>query len=163
MRVSSLCLSVIGLLIPKWSFAADLGKELNVIKFIESSGGINKNHVLITKGIHKGTRAGGAFGLTPITVKELLKSNKTLDKKFPFIKYLTNDQVTEFLNKNEKVDQELASSLWKQLRSKFSAERSACSWLRGPHSAICSDPEQMITDWYVQRFRDGSLEWSVNP
>lgn len=50
---------------------ADVETFLKLIKAMESSGGKDLEHKTITKGIHKGDTAVGAYGIMPNTAKEI--------------------------------------------------------------------------------------------
>lgn len=133
--------------------AADMhSEELEAISMVESSGGQNIQHALITKGMHKGTRAGGTFGLMPLTVKALIKGSDRLRAKYGAWLYATNDQITEELNTNHKMDRELASFMWSRLRKAATVEQAACMWYRGPYSLVCQ-AAIVDSDSYVQKFK----------
>lgn len=124
------------------------GFEIEAISWIESTNGRNLEHPLVTRGIHKNTRAGGRFGLMPLTVKDLIQSNPRLLSQYGNWLYASNDSLTAELNRNRRMDQEIALVFWKSLRKKASAKKAACQWYRGPY-APC---DQLDTDPYVLKF-----------
>lgn len=131
-------------------------QELEAISMNESGGGKNLNHQEITVGKFKGHRAGGAYGLIPATVHEMIKTNRHLNKKYSHVLLWTPDQITEELNVNHKLSQEIALAFWKQLRitMNFGPSRAAYAWLYGPYAAIKVTEETIQQDSYVKKFTD---------
>ena len=128
--------------------------ELAALRFIESTDGQNLNHRLLTSGMHKGTRAGGYYGVMPITARETINNSRTLIEKYEFVLSLSNDQITYLLNSNRRFDNDIASYIWSKLRRKYSVERSACSWFRGPAAETCNDPTELSQDAYTIKFQN---------
>ena len=134
---------------------AELAREMNAIKIVESSGGKNTNHAIIKVGVQKGTRAGGAYGIMPKTAFLLIKTNKDLKKKYGFyVSINSTEMMTSALNSNHKLDDELARVFWSALRKHRTMESAACAWFRGPGNENCKDPQKLSSDGYVQSFLD---------
>ena len=131
-------------------------QELEAIAMNESAGGKNLNHQEITVGKFKGTRAGGAYGLIPATVQDMIKNNPKLNRKYSHILFWHPDQITEELNKNHSLSQEIALVFWKQLRvtMNFGPSRAAYAWLYGPYAAIKLTEETILEDSYVKKFTE---------
>jgi len=131
-------------------------QELEAISMNESGGGKNLNHEKIKNGKFKGTRAGGAYGLIPATVQDLIKKNRLLSNKYSHILYWHPDEITEELNKNHNLSKELALVFWKKLRIKmnFGPSRAAYAWLYGPNAAIKVEEESVLQNEYVKKFTD---------
>ncbi len=127
--------------------------ELAALRFVESTDGQNTNHRVLTSGMHKGTRAGGFYGVMPITARETILKSKDLILDYGFVFALSNDQITDLLNNNRRFDNDIAGHIWAKLRRKYSVERSACSWFRGPAAETCTDPIELAQDAYTLKFQ----------
>lgn len=136
-------------------------KELEVISLNESSGGKNLNHKEITKGVYKGMRAGGAYGILPTTAKELIVNNQYLFVKYHKIVNMTHFQITEMLNNNHQMSKDIALVFWKKLRvdMKFGPSRAAYAWLYGPGAALKVSEDTVHQNHYVKKFAE-QLYWN---
>lgn len=128
--------------------------ELKAIGMIETSGGTNLNHPVITKGMHKGTQAAGHFGLMPLTVRDLVSKNKRLNQRYGYLLDLTNDEITEAINGDSRMDRDIALTFWKQLRKKFNPAQAAFAWLYGPGKIAQVTSEEISESEYVQKFHN---------
>lgn len=147
-----LACALISFALPEVARGDDFERELRAIRTVESSGGLNVNHKLLTRGLHRGTRAGGEYGIMPITAREtILKSKRRL---VPFRHYseLSNSELTELLNEDREFDGLLASYMWGKLRERFTKEQAACAWFWGPRSHRCATHEKAQQDSYVIKF-----------
>jgi hypothetical protein len=131
---------------------ASFDNELNSIALVETKGGIFLNHRVIEGGMHKGTRAGGWYGLMPITARDLVLRSKDLRKKYGNILPLSNSAITKLLNHNRKMDREIAMYYWSTLRKKFGPKRAAYSWLFGPNKVNKVSETEIVNHNYVKRF-----------
>jgi len=131
---------------------AGYGTELQALAMIESSGGRNLDHPVVEHGLNRGTRAGGAFGMMPKTAKDIISRTPALRKKYGNWVYVPNDVLTTKLNEDRAMDREIATELWKRLRSKMSKERAACSWFWGQYHSRCQGDAHLETA-YVGKFR----------
>jgi hypothetical protein len=146
---------VLSILLSSSAFAAESVRyELMAIASNESSGGRNLNHALITRGMHKGTRAGGAWGMMPLTAKYLISSNQKLFAKHGHWLERENKELTEELNTNTIFASELAVALWKRLRRTFGPERAAYAWFYGPGALDSASDEEVHEDPYVKKFKE---------
>jgi hypothetical protein len=128
-------------------------EELKALSLVESSGGINTEHALIERGMHAGTRAGGHYGIMPIVAREVIEKSKALTKKYGYVLDLSNDEITEELNTNRKLDRELALYMWAKLRATRSIGEAACAWYRGPYAKSCKIQEQRANCEYVAKYK----------
>lgn len=141
------------LFLSQMAHADSYARELAAIRFIESSDGSNLNHQVINYGLHKGTRAGGEYGIMPITAREKILGSKNTLRTYRYFASLDNDQLTEELNTNKQLDRAVATYMWSKLRKKFSADQAACAWFRGPYADACRDDAALDSDPYVTKFR----------
>lgn len=130
---------------------------------IESSGGKNIDHKMLTSGIHKGHRAAGLYGLLPNTVADVYSRNP---EAFPELKKILKmdekhavqnpEEVTQYLNQNREMQDRVAESLIGHLRNRMGEddERIAYAWNRG-HNLKPQDitPGKLTSSDYVQKFR----------
>lgn len=82
-----------------------------VLRELESSGGINKDHKKITYGIHEGHTAVGEFGLMPNTAREVVKLKKNKDSLDKILLGLPEDDLDEFFAANPKKYTEIVDLL----------------------------------------------------
>lgn len=138
-------------------------QELDAIAINETGGGINLNHVELTKGIHKGTRAGGNYGLMPWTVVDLIKASPVLKRRYEDLLLMSPNEITEVLNENPKISRDIALVFWKDLREnfKFDPSRAAFAWLHGPYAAQKASEDKVLGNDYVKKFME-TLYWNKN-
>jgi hypothetical protein len=120
---------------------------------IESSGGKNLNHRPMASGIHKGSRAGGYYGLMPETVRYVIGITPELKRRFGgFIKRPAKE-ITRELNTNRVFDHEIAIALWKRLRGWYGPEIAAYAWLNGWGSVENITIGKIRSHTYVRKYR----------
>lgn len=153
-------LTVAAILCSQNVFAGDLDQELVALSMVESSGGQNLNHLLITKGMHAGTKAGGRFGIMPVSGKEFLLQHPA-SKSLQYLARLGNPEFTKELNMNTGADAALAYRMWNKLRETRTAKQAACAWYRGAYAERCRSEEMLKNDPYVQQF-ESYLEGRLN-
>lgn len=131
-----------------------LDLDLEKIGHIESNSGKNTNHPVVRYGLNRGDRAGGQFGLMPITVKETISKNPLLKVKYGHILNLSNKKVTLFLNNNKKASDEIASSHWKRLKKIFPKDKlkRVYAWNCGITCALKASKQEVIKSKYVKKF-----------
>lgn len=131
-----------------------LDLDLEKIGHIESNSGKNLNHPIVKYGINRGDRAGGQFGLMPITAKETVSKNPLLKLKYGHILNLSNKQVTIFLNNDKKASDEIASSHWKRLKKIFPNDKlkRVYAWNCGITCALKASKQDIINSKYVKKF-----------
>lgn len=126
---------------------------LGAIGQIESSGGTNLDHPEINgkilkdfygigagdgKSMHAGMRAGGAYGMMPMSAAFILKKDPELAKKYPKLVEAAKDVhknhkvFTDRFNSDPDADADFAVALFNRNKSKTrSPEQLAYSWLHG--------------------------------
>jgi len=118
---------------------------LNTISMIESSGGKNTEHKLITSGSQKGTRAFGNYGLMPRTVHDLANRMKRDAPDNPYSNYskMTHQQISQSLKENPDHQHVFGKYMANHLYDKFNGDENkmAYSWIMG-HNIDPSDFEQ---------------------
>lgn len=128
--------------------------DLYAISQNESSGGSNLNYPVINNGINKGHRAGGPFGMTPTTAKEIVNRNPAMSEEYPDIKQFPEDEVTNILNNDPDTALALAKEEYLRRLSLFGGdkEKVAHSWLYGTSGTKSTNPEEIHNNEYVKKF-----------
>ena len=131
-----------------------LDLDLEKIGHIESNSGKNTNHPVVKHGLNRGDRAGGQFGVMPITAKETVSKNPALKLKYGHILNLSNKQITVFLNNNKKASSEIASSHWKRLKKIFPNDKlkRVYAWNCGITCALKASKQEVVESKYVKKF-----------
>ena len=132
----------------------ELRQELRHIAEIESSGGKNKNHAQTTVGLNAGQTAAGSTGLMPLTVKETLSKNPTLNKKYGHLAGMEHSKITEALNKDPSMEADIANTHWQRLDHVFGSNQSrkAYAWRNGISAAKSASDEKINSHPYVQKY-----------
>lgn len=113
-----------------------LEQFLNTISKIESSGGKNFDHDLITSGIHKGHKAVGSYGLMPNTIYEVLNRMRidgSLPQELQHLEKLKPQQVKQVLEGKPDQEKMIAEYLGQKVlnRQGGDEEKAAYSWFQG--------------------------------
>lgn len=141
-------------LAPALAEASDLfAVELAAISFNETSGGLNMNHRVMRHGMHRGDRAGGRFGLMPLTVRDLISKNDVLRKYQPLLGK-TNEEISEAVTNDPQMDFDIAITHWKKLRKSMGPRRAAYGWLHGLTAAARASQADIEGHWYPKKFHD---------
>lgn len=138
--------------------------QMKALAMVESSGGQNLQHALVTKGLNKGHTAGGPWGLMPISAAETLKKNPQLGQKYPeFGKMLQNidqnkEAITQMLNDNPELAYDFSSAKFKRNLKEFPDLNGAVhAWYHGnagtKKKMAKEGPESINTADYVQKFK----------
>ena len=132
--------------------------DLDKIAFIESSSGKNLKHSVVNKGLNKGDRAGGAFGMMPITAKETIEKNNDLKNKYGHVLSLPHANITNFLNNNADASKQLASAHFDRLLKIFpnDALKRAYAWNNGITGALKASKADVTSHPYVKKFASHS-------
>lgn len=132
--------------------------QLNIIKQIETSGGLNLEHKTMESGMHAGHSAIGNYGLMPIVAIETVRKNPHLRNKYPDIAnadYKQNHEyVRDFILKNPNAENEIANAHWRRLGHRFDNDESkmAHAWFNGITGTLRSSPEDIENHFYVKRY-----------
>ena len=134
-------------------------KFLKTIGMIESSGGKDFSHDLITSGMHKGHRASGTYGLMPNTVHEMLNRMQMEGKAeddLMSLKDLSPDEMKQYIEQNPEAEQKLARYMAARAlqRQGGDEEKAAYSWFQG-HNLSPKDIESQNYQEhdYVKKFK----------
>lgn len=123
-------------------------KFLKKISMLESSGGKNTKHRVITdpESIHYGTSAVGEYGLMPVTAKDL-------DRKYHIneLEDLDKFEVQERLKQDPELTKRIAETLASQLLLKAPQEKAAYLWEQGINKK--PDENELNESKRVRRFR----------
>jgi GNAT superfamily N-acetyltransferase len=131
-------------------------KMLQTISQVESSGGRNVAHAkLPSDGIHRGTRAFGKYGLTPVLIQETVRRNKKLLEKHPKLSSMDLNQINSYMKKNPELEHEIASSHLNRLRQHFGDDpaKIGYAWLQGitgTKKAI-NEKKPIQDHWHVKK------------
>lgn len=126
---------------------------LGAIGAVESHGGKNLNHPEINgetlknfygigsgkgKSMHEGMKAGGAYGMMPMSAAFILSKDSELAKKYPELAAAAKDvhtnhkTFTDKFNNDPQADADFATSLYKRNKSKTKSDpQLVYSWLHG--------------------------------
>jgi hypothetical protein len=128
--------------------------DLDKIHQLESSSGKNFKHPVVNHGLNRGDRAGGGFGVMPITARETIRKNPLLRKKYAKILNMSNKQITSFLNSDKRASKDIANSHWNKLLKVFPKDRlrRAYAWNCGVTCALKASNKEVVNNSYVKKF-----------
>lgn len=129
------------------------------VKQIESSGGRNVKHPVISHGLSRGDRAIGQWGLLPETIKEFVGRMDRSRQLLPEMQQMKNlkgrSQYVAFFKENPKAELELARAVARHVirRQKGDSKRAAYAWNHGHnlYHADIADHDLVHSD-YVHKF-----------
>jgi hypothetical protein len=106
---------------------------LRAIAQVESSGGKNTAHKLVTRGVNAGTRSSSVYGLMPITIKETIKKHPDLSQKYGHLTKLSGDEFHEQFHAHPELDKEIAKRHYDRLSTHFGHDpvKIGMAWLQG--------------------------------
>ena len=135
-----------------------LHPDLDHIAFIESSSGKNLDHSTVTWGLNRGHKAGGQFGIMPITAKEVVEKNPSLREKYSHMLSMNPSAITNYLNTNDDASKDIASAHWTRLLKIFPKDRlkRVYAWNNGITGALRASPEEIKSHPYVKKFVSSS-------
>lgn len=117
----------------------DLEKFKENTRTIESSNGTNLNHAVIQdpKSRHYGTRAGGAYGFMPLVAQDFIKQTPSLKEKYSDLLSAEPDDVTEALNTNRDLSEDLANVFASKLYKRYDGDplKMRYAWFNGEPAA----------------------------
>jgi len=129
---------------------------LDKISQLESSGGSDVDHPMMTHGIHKDQRAIGEYGLMPNTIQEVVnRSSMQGDPTLEPLKGMSDEEVEQAISINPDLEQNLARKLARHVlqRQLGNESKSAYAWQMG-HNKRPEDisQEQLNSSDYVNKF-----------
>lgn len=132
---------------------------LNAISMVESSGGKNTNHArLPANSIHRGERAFGKYGLTPLLIRETINMNKDLARKYGHMKGLTHDEFHQAMSEHPELEDAIASRHYDRLSKKFGHDPAKIghSWLNGITGTMraLNRGKDINNHWHVKKITD---------
>jgi hypothetical protein len=128
---------------------------LDAIKMVESSGGKNLQHEKITnpKNINYGTYSRSAYGIMPVTAKDIISKNRGLRQKYGHLIPLEGDDFHKAFHQHPELDRKLASHYYDHAASHFGHDpaKIGFAWLNGITG----------TKRYIRRGNDPNNHWHV--
>jgi len=129
---------------------------LNAISMVESSGGKNIEHErLPANSIHRGERAFGKYGLTPLLIRETIGAHKDLSRKYGHLKQLKGDQFHEQMDEHPELEGIIASRHYDRVARKFGHDpaKVGYAWLNGitGTAKAVRDKKDINNHWHVQK------------
>lgn len=144
----------------KMPIPPNIREFLDKIQQIESSGGQDTDHPVVTKdNLQQGTRAIGRYGLMPNTVRELVNRRRVRGTVSPDMVDVGNmppEQMKSYLESNPEMEDQLANDLANHViqRQGGDVDKAAYSWQMGSNLTPDQiDPDQLENSNYVQKFR----------
>lgn len=133
---------------------------LEKIEQIESSGGQDTNHPIVTKdNLQQGTRAIGRYGLMPNTVKELVNRRRvrgTVSPDMIDVANLPPEEMKAKIEANPEMEDQFANDLANHViqRQGGDEDKAAYSWQMG-HNLTPDEitPDALENNNYVNKFR----------
>lgn len=128
------------------------------IKQVESNGGTNVDHKTIQRGLYKGQKAIGRWGLLKTTIDELINRQKMsgiLTSDVAILAKMDRDKTHDYLMENPHVELKLVRFLAKHIfqRNNNDIKKAAYAWCHGHNlSADQISDEQIKNSNYVQKF-----------
>lgn len=145
----------------KPSFDPKIRKQniLRSIAQVESSGGQNTQHARLPQNsIHKGERAFGTYGLTPLLIRETAGMHKDILEKHPNLNRLRGQEMHEYMKQNPQLEKEIASRHYDRLSKKFGHDPSKIgyAWLNGITGTMraLNRGAKLDKHWHVQKINN---------
>ncbi|HUV84072.1 MAG TPA: hypothetical protein VMV86_00090, partial [Methanosarcinales archaeon] len=137
---------------------ANKQRILDAISSTESAGGRNTKHErLPASGIHRGESAYGAYGLTPLLIRETAKMNPDIMKEHPDLHKLKGSRLHRYMAQNPNLEHKIASKHYDRLASHFGhdVDKIAHSWLNGITGTKKSlkQGNDIQNHWHVKKVR----------
>lgn len=132
---------------------------LQSIRQVESSGGRDTAHAKLPEsGIHRGERAYGSYGLTPLLIRETVSKHPDLQKEHGVLTRLHGQKVHDYMRKNPELEHELASRHYDRLAEHFGHDPAKIghAWLNGiTGTKRAINKGRNIKDhWHVKKILD---------
>jgi hypothetical protein len=129
---------------------------------IESSGGKNTNHKLMTGGIHKGHRAVGRYGFMPLTIQEMYERAKMEQKANPKLNELFKQkkdlqEIANSVAEDPELEDEIAKQMYRHVNARMGGDEEKMShvWEHGHNLSSDKLDENLLNESNrVQKFRN---------
>jgi hypothetical protein len=127
---------------------------LRAIGLNESEGGKYLDHPLVKTGQMAGERAGGVYGMMPLTFRDVVNSDATLKSEYGVIASLSTDEITKALNEDTRMAKAAAVKYYEHLSADFRNDhiRVAYAWNHGPGCVKGRPDSVLLKDSYVQDY-----------
>jgi hypothetical protein len=132
---------------------------LHNVMQVETSGGKNLNHPLITYGMHKGHKAIGKYALMPLTIKEIAKRHVIGggdDQELHELATSSPDKITKKVKTNPDLELKVARALARHVieRHGDNTPNAAFAWKYGHNLKPKNiNKEKRDNDIYIQKFK----------
>lgn len=133
---------------------------LNKIEQVESSGGTDYNHPVVTaNNLQKGTRAIGRYGLMPNTVQELVNRRRirgTVTPEMLDVSKMSPDDMKDYVEANPELEDQFANDLANHVirNQQGDEDKAAYAWQMGSNINTNNiTPDILDNSDYVQKFR----------
>jgi len=131
---------------------------LDAIKTVESSGGKDTNHKVVNSGLNAGTRSSSAYGVMPITAKDIISKNKNLKAKYGHLLDMKGDEFHQEYHKDPDLDRTIASHYYDKSAKLFGNDphKIGYSWLNGRSGAMkaVKSGKDIKNHWHVKKIID---------
>jgi len=145
-------------LVQKQPFDIDSLKD--AMGMVESGGGKNMNHTLLTRGPDAGTRAKGIYGLTNSTIKETISRDPSLKSKYPDVLGFDDAKMHQaILKEKPDLQHDVTKSRIVDLNSRLKTnkpEHIAYAWINGVTGTkeALNSKMNIENHWHVKRVMD---------
>lgn len=130
-------------------------KTLRAISSVESGNNPDAKHHLMSVGLNKGTRALGSYGLMPLTIKETIKKDPELNKRYGHIVGLNGELFNAVVKDEPQLEHKVASKLYDNLAQKFGhhPERIGHAWFNGVSGTVnaLKQGKDLNRHWHVKK------------
>lgn len=126
---------------------------LQLLSQIESGGGKNFNHPVITHGPDQGTQAAGRYGLTNSTIDDTVKNNPSLRN---MLSQMDPASKKQYIESHPDVEQNIAGSLADRLLKRYGGDENkvAYAWNHGSYlNPNRITPDIIAQDDYTNKFQ----------
>lgn len=141
-------------------------KILKAIKMVESSGGKDTNHAMVSHGLNANTKAVGSYGLMPITIKEVVSKHPDLSQKYRDIAAADKHEIPALMEKYPKIEKEVAGALYDHLAKDLGHDPSKIgfAWLNGKTGAMraIKSGQNIDEHWHVKKVKKAFDKISKN-
>ena len=144
--------------VPQPTFDPKVRKQniLRSISQVESSGGKDTQHAMLPKNsIHRGERAFGSYGLTPLLIRETAGKHADILEQHPNLNKLRGQEMLDYMQKNPKLEHEIASRHYDRLSKKFGHDpnKIGYAWLNGINGTLKAVKRgaNLQNHWHVKK------------